>query len=125
MYLCKFFYLYDCVLSLRPQEIQKMCTEARKMLQQWRDSYFQVRAKIESSGRDSRWEFDRRKLFDKTDHQAMMCNEIIKISTVLEEFYNIFGPELKAVTGEPKRIEQVLERVKGLIIKIKSVRFSI
>lgn len=109
---------------MRPQEVQKLCTDARKMLQQWRDSYFKVRAKIEASGRDSRWEFDRRKLFDKTDHQAMMCNELIKISVVFEEFYNIFGPELKAVTGEPKRIEQVLERVRSLINKIKSVRVT-
>jgi dynein heavy chain len=95
------------------------------MLLQWKDSYFRVRAKIEASGRDSRWEFDRRKLFDKTDHQALLCNEIIKISVVLEEFYNIFGPELKAVTGEPKRIEEVLTRVRNLIIKVKTVQFDI
>jgi dynein heavy chain len=94
------------------------------MLTQWKDSYFKVRAKIEASGRDSRWEFDRRKLFDKTEHQALICNELIKISIVLEEFYNIFGPELKAVTGEPKRIEEVLSRVKNLIIRIKAVSLS-
>jgi dynein heavy chain len=110
---------------LRPQDIQKLCSEARKMLLQWKDSYFKVRAKIEASGRDSRWEFDRRKLFDKTDHQALICNELIKISVVLEEFYNIFGPELKAVTGEPKRIEEVLNRVRNLIVKVKSVSYSI
>ena len=92
------------------------------MLLQWKDSYFKVRAKIEASGRDSRWEFDRRKLFDRTDHQALICNELIKISVVLEEFYNIFGPELKAVTGEPKRIEEVISRVRNLIVRVKSVK---
>jgi dynein heavy chain len=91
------------------------------MLLQWKDAYFKVRAKIEASGRDSRWEFDRKKLFDKTDHQALICNELIRVAVVLEEFYNIFGPELKAVTGEPKRIENVLLRVKNLITLIKSV----
>lgn len=110
---------------MRPQDIQRLCSEARKMLLQWKDSYFIVRAKIEASGRDSRWEFDRRKLFDKTDHQALICNELIKISVVLEEFYNIFGPELKAVTGEPKRIEEVLNRVKNLINKFKAISFDI
>ena len=34
---------------------------------------------------------------------------------VLEEFYNIFGPELKAVTGDPKRIDEVLQRVDLLV----------
>ena len=38
-----------------------------------------------------------------------------------EEFYNIFGPELKAVTGEPKRIEEVLQKVRNLVSRIKSV----
>ena len=91
------------------------------MLLQWKDSYFKTRAKIEASGRDSRWEFDRRKLFDKTDHQALICQELIKIAVVLEEFNNIFGPELKAVTGEPKRIEEVLNRVRNLAVRIKNV----
>lgn len=41
---------------------------------------------------------------------------------VLEEFYNIFGPELKAVTGDPKRIENVLKRVDGLVVPIENVK---
>ena len=40
---------------------------------------------------------------------------------VMEEFYNIFGPELKAVTGDPKRIEDVLKRVDELVGPIESV----
>ena len=39
----------------------------------------------------------------------------------MEEFCNIFGPELKAVTGDPKRIEDVLKRVDALIQPIESV----
>ena len=40
---------------------------------------------------------------------------------VLEEFYNIFGPELKSVTGDPKRIEDVLKRVDALVKPIEEV----
>lgn len=40
---------------------------------------------------------------------------------VLEEFYNIFGPELKAVTGDPKRIDDVLKRVDELVKPIEEV----
>jgi hypothetical protein len=40
---------------------------------------------------------------------------------VLEEFYNIFGPELKAVTGDPKRIEDVVKRVDGLVKPLENV----
>ena len=38
------------------------------------------------------------------------------------EFYNIFGPELKAVTGDPKRIEDVLKRVVGLVQPLEAVK---
>ena len=44
---------------------------------------------------------------------------------VLEEFYNIFGPELKAVTGDPKRIEDVLVRVGQLVEPIEQVNLLI
>ena len=40
---------------------------------------------------------------------------------MLEEFYNIFGPELKAVTGDPERIEEVLLRVDKLVEPIEQV----
>ena len=42
----------------------------------------------------------------------------------IEEFHNIFGPELKAVTGDPERIEAVLRRVDSLVIGIEMVRFE-
>ena len=40
---------------------------------------------------------------------------------MLEEFYNIFGPELKSVTGDPRRIEEVLKRVDALVKPITEV----
>ena len=43
---------------------------------------------------------------------------------VLEEFYNIFGPELKAVTGDPKRIDEVLQRVDLLVEPLERVPIS-
>ena len=46
---------------------------------------------------------------------------MISILQVLEEFYNIFGPELKAVTGDPKRIEEVLVRVDALVTPLEEV----
>ena len=39
----------------------------------------------------------------------------------VEEFHNIFGPELKAVTGDPDRIDRVLDRVDHLIVPIAEV----
>lgn len=42
----------------------------------------------------------------------------------IEEFHNIFGPELKAVTGDPERIDTVIQRVDRLVVDIETIKFD-
>ena len=60
--------------------------EAKRMLDLWKEAYFEVRAKIEASGRDSRWEFDRKKLFERTDYMAAICQDLHNVAQVHELF---------------------------------------
>ncbi|XP_069880965.1 dynein axonemal heavy chain 10 isoform X1 [Dipodomys merriami] len=103
---------------------QQKTLEAKKTLTLWKKSYFDIRAKIEASGREARWEFDRKRLFERTDYMASICQDLYDILQVLEEFYNIFGPELKAVTGDPKRIDDVLGRVDSLVTPMENLTFD-
>ncbi|KAG8456021.1 hypothetical protein GDO86_001999 [Hymenochirus boettgeri] len=103
---------------------KKTLLEAKHTLELWKSSYFEVRAKIEASGRDQRWEFDRKRLFEKTDYLSGICQDFYSILQVVEEFYNIFGPELKKVTGDPKRIDDVLLRVDGLVKPVENLNFD-
>ncbi|XP_051514176.1 dynein axonemal heavy chain 10 [Myxocyprinus asiaticus] len=98
--------------------------DGKQVLDQWKASYFEVRAQIEASDRDPRWEFDRKKLFEKTDYMASICQDLYNILQTLDEFYIIFGPELKAVTGDPKRIDDVLRRVDCLVVPIEELAFD-
>uniref|UniRef100_A0AAY5K1P1 AAA+ ATPase domain-containing protein n=1 Tax=Esox lucius TaxID=8010 RepID=A0AAY5K1P1_ESOLU len=98
--------------------------DGKQVLDQWKACYFDMRAKIETSGRDPRWEFDRKKLFEKTDYMSSICQDLYDILQILEEFYNIFGPELKAVTGDPKHIDHVLRRVDSLVVPIEELSFD-
>lgn len=43
---------------------------------------------------------------------------------ILEEFHNIFGPELKGVTGDPKCIDEMLCKLDGLLLHIEEVSFN-
>ena len=52
------------------------------MLDVWSSSYAEVRLKIEASGRDSRWEFDRGKLFDRTEYMASICQDLHNVAQV-------------------------------------------
>ncbi|XP_044053526.1 dynein axonemal heavy chain 10 isoform X1 [Siniperca chuatsi] len=98
--------------------------DAKQVLDQWKSSYFEVRAEIEESDRDPRWEFDRKRLFERTDYMASVCQDLYNVLQILEEFYNIFGPELKGVTGDPKHIDEVLCRVDNLVLPIEDVSFN-
>lgn len=56
--------------------------EARNTLKLWKKSYFDIRAKIEASGREARWEFDRKRLFERTDYMANICQDLADILRV-------------------------------------------
>lgn len=56
-----------------------------------------TRDRIEQSGKGARWEFDRSKLFPKTDYSAFIAQHLSEIAVVLLEFTNFFGPEIKQV----------------------------
>ena len=82
-----------------PENVKQLTRAAQDALVLWREAYYDMRKQIEANNRDPRWEFDKKKLFDKTDYIAKICKDLFNIAQNLEEFYNIFGAELKAVTG--------------------------
>ena len=63
--------------------VKKKASDAKQSLTVWKVSYFEVRAKIESSGRDARWEFDRKRLFEKTDYMAKICEDLYEVAQVI------------------------------------------
>ena len=63
-------------------EIKEKSSDAYHMLETWKSSYLEVRKRIEQSGRDARWEFDRKRLFERSDHIALVCRDIHKIAQV-------------------------------------------
>ena len=66
--------------------IKVKTSDAKRTLNQWKETYFETRAKIEASGRDARWEFDRKRLFERTDYMATICEDIHEVAQVS---YNI------------------------------------
>ncbi|KAJ3321068.1 Dynein heavy chain 10, axonemal [Boothiomyces sp. JEL0866] len=106
-------------------ETKKKILDAKSLLEKWSSTYFQVRERIEQSGRDQRWEFDRKKLFEHTNYMSLRCGDLYEIAEVMDQFYSIFGPELKAVTGDPQAIDEVIKRVEALIVPFETIPFDI
>lgn len=40
----------------------------------------EVRQKIEESGTDHRWQFDRKRLFEQTNYMAKVCSDLVEVS---------------------------------------------
>jgi len=62
---------------------KKKIAEAKSTLEQWKKCYFTVRAQIEASGREQHWEFDRKRLFEKTDYMTSVCQDLYDILQVV------------------------------------------
>ncbi|MEQ2198526.1 hypothetical protein XENOCAPTIV_014134, partial [Xenoophorus captivus] len=84
------------------------------------ERHFMRRAEIEKLGRAPRWEFDRKRLFERSDYMASVCQDLGRVFQVLEEFHNIFGPELKG----DKRVNEVLKKVDDLVLPFQEVTFN-
>ncbi|GAB1860436.1 Dynein heavy chain 10, axonemal [Camponotus japonicus] len=107
------------------EEILKKTSAASAMLKQWRQSYLKTRLDIELSGKGNRWEFDQKRLFQDTKYIAEVCNDLYKIAGVLQDFYNIFGPDLKSIINDPAQIDAVVKRVDALVVPIEEADFDI
>lgn len=73
--------------SLPTEEVKNRTSEAKKMLTTWRETYKEYRLIIESSGRDQRWEFDRKRLFERTDYMSGICQNLYDIAQVSERMF--------------------------------------
>lgn len=114
------------LLFKRPLEVILEKTNAASvMLKQWKQSYLKTRQNIELSGKGIRWEFDQKRLFQETEYIAKVCSDLHKIANVLQDFYNIFGSDLKSIINDPAQIDAVVKRVDALVVPIEEADFDI
>ncbi|XP_077456872.1 dynein axonemal heavy chain 10-like [Stigmatopora argus] len=113
------------VLFKNQREVAKSKVEdAKQVLELWKSSYFEVRAEIEQAGTGKRWEFDRRKLFEKTDYMAAICQDLSCVLKNLDEYCNIFSPDLKSLTLDPKQFDEMLAKVDNLREPFEGITFD-
>lgn len=113
------------ILRKPPQIAKTVILEAQNVLKSWQSVYMDVRNKIEISGTDHRWEFDRKRLFEHTNYMAGVCGDLHEVATVLDQFQKFLGPELKSVTGEGKGIDDVMSRVETLPDRLENSPYDI
>lgn len=108
-----------------PDEVSRTILKGRRVLELWHDQYMAMREKIEQSGTDHRWEFNRAALFDQTIYMSKICVHLEEVAEALDQFDKFLGPELKKVTGDPEGIERVLARVRELIKPLEVLPYNV
>ena len=116
------------ILSLarsNPTEAIGVMTQAKAVLDSWHTTYLAVRERIERS-KDHRWEFDRRVLFERTDHMSSVIADLIRIVSVSSEFSKFFrGNELRAITQDPDALIVLTRLVDRLVAPLSHLRYGI
>ncbi|KAK3281453.1 hypothetical protein CYMTET_10756, partial [Cymbomonas tetramitiformis] len=112
------------LFRMPPADATSKIELAKNVLEQWSEVYLKIREKIEISGRDARWEFDRKRLFDRTNYMASICGDLLQMVKVVDDFHKFLGPELKAVTGDSLGIDEVIQRVAAMVEPIENLAFD-
>lgn len=81
------------------------------LLSAWKHNYMATRQSIEQNDFSSRWEFNKKVLFDDVDHCARISNDIADVSSVFVEFENLFGKRLKSMIFNPDDVDDILKQV--------------
>ncbi|KAM4746443.1 dynein axonemal heavy chain 10 [Anableps anableps] len=112
--------LVNAIFKENREEAKSKVLEAKQVLEQWKMSYFEMQAEIEKLSRVPHWDFDHKRLFERSDYMASVCQDLCKVFQVLEEFQNIFGPELKG----DRRVDELLHEVSELVLPFQEVTFN-
>ncbi|CAH8443146.1 unnamed protein product [Heterobilharzia americana] len=102
------------------QEILHEVDAAVRMLTVFETVYIQERKLVEANTQDNRWEFDKKILFGDSLYIRRILNDLTNMATCANEFYHMFGPELKNITGDSKTLKEVLRLVDQLFVPLKS-----
>ena len=83
-----------------------------------------TRQRIEESGTHVRWEFDRKRLFERTRYMASVLGHLYSVAEVLDQFDQFLGPELRAVTDDTTQVDKVVARVEALKEPLTSITYN-
>jgi dynein heavy chain len=71
-----------------------------------------------------RWEFDRKKLFERTTYMSTICVDLMHIVEVVNDFLYFLGPDLKTVTGDVQGIDNVIHKVHAMVAPVENLPFD-
>ncbi|KAK9812551.1 hypothetical protein WJX73_008170 [Symbiochloris irregularis] len=107
------------------KESTELLNTAATLAKQWFNIYMQIREQIEVGGKDSRWEFNKPALFERTNHIAAVCTDLAAFAATVNDFRSFLGPALRSITGDVQAIDEVVMMVDDLSAVITHANFNV
>jgi len=104
--------------------VSEKLRDASLALRSWKTNYLKVRESIERSNRDARWEFDRERLFSRTDHIARVCDDLGEMLAASLDFQTFLSPKFRAVTLDQVGFDDAMRRVSNMNNRIIRCSFN-
>jgi len=100
---------------------------AANVLTEWEAAYLLVREKINSAVSSGQpWEFDRRRLFGRSRYMAAVCEDLLEVTSTLEQFHRFLSPEVKTIVGKrASEVDLILEAVGELKEPFAELSFDV
>jgi archaellum component FlaC len=95
-------------------------------LLKWKKEYDATKRDIEQQQTVKRWDFTRQKeIFEQSIHMRNVLGDLEQACVIIQEFYAILGPDLKAVTGDAAQIDDQIEKVKEQVKKLETFYYDV
>ncbi|KAL8431249.1 hypothetical protein ACSSS7_005397 [Eimeria intestinalis] len=98
---------------------------SRELLEAWKSEYFSMRTILEESECNRRWEFDRRKLFRRTDYVASVCLKLEEVAKTIEQFKRFIQPKLRSVTRSRRAMNRLTCKLQALVSSFDAFCYDI
>jgi len=113
------------VINLPSDEAVALLTTAQAALYKWRDTYEDIRTKIEETGREKRWDMHYSfQLFQNSNYMAERCGDLLDVVTKKAYFEKAVGSDLRSISGEGQGMQDILKRVETLAQPIEDISFD-
>lgn len=89
------------IFKKKPDDAIRIIQQGQSVLLKWKKEYDATKRDIEQQQTVKRWDFTRQKeIFEQSIHMRTVLSDLEQACVIIQEFYAILGPDLKAVTGD-------------------------
>lgn len=95
------------------------------LLTEWHAVFHATKLDIEKSGREARWEFSVKEIFDQVENFRKTCSDVVEVTAVIIKLRQYFSDHLRKATKKVDFVDGAAKRLEELAKSFQSLGFDI